>query len=92
MSKKYRLLVDSPWGKKGEMFMPFDYYDVTRVSKTGPEDYPQIFEPIVEIDPVDVVAKKIHARVYGCNCYTWDTWTRLAKGLIAAGLDVEKLK
>jgi len=73
--KRYKLKVDSPWGKKGEIFSWYiEYFIYEQNKQTGsyiksiktlhPEDYPDIFEEIQEQSDEEWLAEYIYNNLF----------------------------
>jgi len=87
---KYRFRIDTPFGKRGTIIDDGSMSSFKIAGFQSLSDFPDLFEPIPEADPVEKVAKWLRAvfdRKTGYGLFSSDC----AKDLIAAGLDPERL-
>lgn len=99
--KRYKLKVDSPWGKKGDIANLNEngvmYYGQNTnvkpypiISGFTPDNFPDIFEEIIEPSDEEWLSEWLLGIVRRSGLY--DIYTNISSELIANGFDVKKLR
>jgi len=101
--KKYRLKIDSPWGKKGDVKLTDDdgyLYHAVRINdysptpciiKFSPERYEDLFEKVIEPTDEEFLRHWLFKNDIS-DKESYDSYLVLAKALIQHGFDVKKLR
>lgn len=97
--KRYKLKVDSPWGKKGDelnnkVIYLYSFEDdsstLNAIGTIDPSKYSEIFEEIQEQSDEEWLSEWLLGIVRRSGLY--DIYTNISSELIANGFDVKKLR
>lgn len=99
--KKYRLKVDSPWGKKGSVvnsddsgavFCPISFVDGNNYPFfINPSRYQDIFEEVIEPTDEEIIEKWFIRNFHDISVNS-KQWNKVAKALIQHGFNAKKLR